>query len=110
MLGWRPILDCSTVLLSISTLYHITHNQSTKWVDAILHEPNSVIDHLEACFEYGHWLDAIVKPKRLEESLSSPKDYIVVSSPGIVKVRSIYLEIEQHFKSTSLSAGYTKSH
>ena len=62
-------------------------------------EPQSaLLKHLEVCFEYGHWLDRTVKPKRLEEIKSSAKDYIVVNSPGITKVRSI---IDQHANNVS---------
>ena len=33
----RPIQNCRTIRLYNNTLNHITHNQSTKRVDAILH-------------------------------------------------------------------------
>lgn len=48
-----------------------------------------VLDHLEACFNVGQWLEKNVKPKRLIDCKELLKDYIAVNYGGISKVKDV---------------------
>jgi hypothetical protein len=61
----------------------------------------SVLDHLEACFNVGHWLEKSVKTKQLAECRQLlNKVYVSLKYSGISKVKTI---IEQHSQGTSKS-------
>ena len=61
----------------------------------------SVLDHLEACFNGGHWLEKSVKTKQLAECRQLlNKSYVSLRYSGISKVKRI---IEQHLQVTSKS-------
>ncbi len=63
----------------------------------------SVLDHLEVCFNGGHWLEKSVKTKQLAECRQLlNKIYVSLRYSGIHKVKSI---IEQHSQGTPKSPG-----
>ena len=57
-----------------------------------LKKKRDLFDRLEACFDYGHWVELSFKPKRLDDCKLAMKDFVSPSFRGVKKVKTIIKE------------------
>ena len=48
-----------------------------------------LLDRLEACFDYGHWVELSFKPKRLDDCKFAMKDFVTMSFNNTRKLEDI---------------------
>ena len=91
---------CNELLLGRKKcLEEMTNNAEN--LKSILHTATAVkdknkksglVDRLEACFSFGHWMDLSFKPKRVDDCKASMKDFVSSNYKGVKKVQKIFEE------------------